>query len=464
MLPLLLLTAALADPHVALSGTCPGPIDVDVTGATPNSLVWVAVSSGLGQAEVPRGRCRGEHTNLAPLGLRAVPLQTDAQGAAQLSTTTSSCGAAVQAYDPAICDGSAPVTLEETCNGVDDDGDRMVDEGFDLDGDGVARCCDPGGTITTYGAGLTSIDAWSSNGDGTFDAPTTVVSGTAPRFAAVGRFDFRRPAPQIVIRDGGMQRLAACVGGEWTFSAPVPEVPRASIAADVDNDGCLDLLAYDYPCCTFGNSGTGDGTTWLGDCAGGFTELTGTSWNVRVLQGQWTGGAPARLEDFDGDGNVDLPLFALSSGGSTTSSGWYLPGDGAGDFGAAVSLPTIGEAGNGSDMGDVDNDGCVDWVLGPNDDGDDGAVQIVFSDCMGGATDTLLVDACSNCYGDGRVRLADWDRDGDLDLLVSHNGSNGPPFALDFYENEGSGIMLPVLPVTAGRTLPSGTFATPVRP
>ena len=129
-----------------------------------------------------------------------------------------------------------------------------------------------------------------------------------------------------------------------------------------------------------------------------------------------------------------------------------------------MEFPSISEAGGSGDMGDIDNDGCDDWGLGPNDDGNDGAVHAMYGDCTGNLrSQSTWVDNCSdpNCYGDGTARLADWDFDGDMDLMSTYNEIYGGPYTLVIYENLGLGKLGPASTVAGGWT--ASSYATPLR-
>ena len=63
--PLVLtLAPVLATPQLTLTGTCPGPGTLAVTGATPNGVVGIAWSHQQGSALVPVGPCIGTQTML----------------------------------------------------------------------------------------------------------------------------------------------------------------------------------------------------------------------------------------------------------------------------------------------------------------------------------------------------------------------------------------------------------------
>jgi len=349
----------------------------------------------------------------------------------------------------------------EECNGEDDDGDGLIDEDFDLDGDGVARCCDPGEYVLYYPEltvpPYTLVHGRRSNGDGTFEpaAQMEAIDG--------GGEDLRVIAYAHVDESGGDANLdifwyrvsdrvtftTTCLDGEWqTLEQGV--LDRGAYGwGDFDRDGCLDYVSYDYRAGYFGNHGdSGLGYTTLGHCDGTFTSLPDPTFDVLFLAGQWVGGMPYNLADWNGDGNLDLFFWAVSSGGSSPSALWVLPGDGLGGFAEELSLGQLDQAGNSGAMGDIDGDGCPDWVNGANDDGNPASVWGVLGDCVGGVKETrLLVEQSSYAsaqgeatYGDGQSRLWDFDADGDLDLLTSFNRTQQGDATILYWENDGTGV------------------------
>jgi hypothetical protein len=60
--------------------------------------------------------------------------------------TYTTCDGDCDDHNPAVHPGAT-----EICNGLDDDCDRLIDEGFDLDGDGIADCFDNCPTVPNSG-------------------------------------------------------------------------------------------------------------------------------------------------------------------------------------------------------------------------------------------------------------------------------------------------------------------------
>lgn len=80
-----------------LSGTCPGPVTVDITGATPGGTVAIAYSrTGAGSFTIPSGPCAG----------RALPIDR-----ARLGTTTTANGAGMRTLTPTFGAGLCGISV-----------------------------------------------------------------------------------------------------------------------------------------------------------------------------------------------------------------------------------------------------------------------------------------------------------------------------------------------------------------
>jgi hypothetical protein len=128
----------------------------------------------------------------------------------------------------------------------------------------------------------------------------------------------------------------------------------------------------------------------------------------------------AAVGDVDGDGDLDM-LVSNSSSGTVS----VRLNDGAGGFAAPATnaTVTVGTLPNYVALGDVDNDGDLDFVTANYNNGSPGTVSIRFNNGAGfftaPATPNLAVSASPSS-----VALGDVDGDGDLDLLVgSYTGA-----------------------------------------
>jgi len=177
--------------------------------------------------------------------------------------------------------------------------------------------------------------------------------------------------------------------------------PSSVTGADVDGDGDLDLLAS--------TNSPGLGQVELFEN----TDGAGNFWSPRVLVSEPVGLNQVHAADLDGDGALDL-LTASPLGDSIA---WYENTDGAGTFGSQQLITTgaIGAAGVSS--ADIDNDGDVDVlsaaqgsgvVAWHENDGTPGG--------LGDWNEYLISNTSPSVIS---ISAADFDRDGDADVLIS---------------------------------------------
>lgn len=203
--------------------------------------------------------------------------------------------------------------------------------------------------------------------------------------------------------------------------APVDYLGTGQAWGDVDRDGCPDLYV---------TGGAVAGRLMLGDCAGGFVDATD---EVTALAGRETGGAS--FADYDNDG--DLDLYVLARDGDV-----LLQNDGSGGFRDVSAEVGVGDPGQGQTAawGDFDGDGDLDlyvvnWYyrwqsdspltrdgLYRNDAGRFTDISYLLT------TDTLTRPGFAATWGD-------FDNDGDLDLYVVNDKTQGNAL----WRNDGAG-------------------------
>ena len=119
----LISSLALAAPTVELTGTCPGQINVTITGATPYGPIAAATSPNPGGFVLPFGPCMGTATGLSGAGVvPAAPAVADGAGNAYLTPTVpaAACGRLGQVMDIATCAPSNVFEIPPDCTFVPD--------------------------------------------------------------------------------------------------------------------------------------------------------------------------------------------------------------------------------------------------------------------------------------------------------------------------------------------------------
>jgi hypothetical protein len=267
--------------------------------------------------------------------------------------------------------GDGTATPDEVCNGVDDDGDGEVDEGFpDTDGDGVADCVDDACEAATNAAGTVTVDD-------TCLVPDVVVTD-----------------PWDVTIEWQWSGLSSSTGVKQVISVPV-----VGHLVDTNGDGAVDLddnpmvvaVAFDYST-SRGSVVVLDGTTG--------TEV----WSVPNVN-PWQGLA---LADADGDGWTDV--LAIDSSNRPIA----FRGDGSTLWTGTITIqnsmyPQVAVA-------DLDGDGTAEVIA-----------QDVVVDGVTGATELFGISPTSYYVPYWIPTAADLDQDGDQEIIAGnavydHNG------------------------------------------
>jgi parallel beta-helix repeat protein len=299
-----------------------------------------------------------------------------------------------------------------------------------------------------------AVDLADFDGDGDLDA----FIGSAPGNYA------------SILRNDGHGRFSMT---DWISGPYVASVPTDVVVVDLDQDGDLDLSvarAYDS-----GGSPTDiENSTYLNDGDGRMTgadylmpyegisfsidagDIDGDSYpdvyvsdmfadqffrntfpepfeELPPLIDEASGSNGEAMEDFDGDGDVDI---FVSSGGQ----GHLFINDGAGSFSdASADLPTVDDWLYNFVTGDVDGDGDIDMVVRPGG-GDPLCLWINNGDS--GFTD---VPGAFSVLGGSVLELFDADGDSDLDLFFV-NGAGVVLFLNDGAGNFSEGGQVPPEP------------------
>ena len=229
----------------------------------------------------------------------------------------------------------------------------------------------------------------------------------------------------IVSQFGRVTRMLG--DGSGGFGAPVTFPDHLSagfglVSGDYNRDGKLDVMVLDES--NNGPQGLPRLHLLLGNGAGGFSQVISTS---------FTDHQPADLVagDFNNDGNLDaLTINRLFGGGSIS----ILQGDGTGHFGAPSNfpLPSIASNPRGVAIADFNTDGKADLAIAASF-----GFSILPGNGAGGfgpATHITTVGATSlrtaDLNGDGKFDLAivAEQQEGKLSIVLGNgNGTFGPP-------------------------------------
>lgn len=274
-----------------------------------------------------------------------------------------------------------------------------------------------------------TVDILPGKGDGTFGTPYGFAAGSGSRAVAVGDFD----------NDG---RIDVATGNEYASTTTVLSnttvFPKAAYAfhraimgaedygygndvhvgvADFDGDGKLDV-ATPGP--------------------GGSAVVLLANGGSRTLPTQPTGPRDLRSADVNRDGHPDVVLLDIGSASTDRSLiETYLGADGA-EFPTHNSMQTSVIA-NALELGDMNGDGRLDAVIvgatSPNFPFNP-QIQIWLGNGDGTFTAASAVSPTQTSWD---VKLADVDRDGDLDLITSTNGASSGTTSVLTYLNDGTG-------------------------
>jgi hypothetical protein len=194
--------------------------------------------------------------------------------------------------------------------------------------------------------------------------------------------------------------------------------PLAMVAADLNGDGNPDLVVINDAVAT----GTGSVSVLLGDANGdgGFGSPTNYSLPGPVAEA-------AVIDDFNGDGKLDIVASSASTSGATTNYTLsFFAGEGNGSFATAqpVTLmpPTgiVGEPYAGLISASLRNNGKKDLVTATG--------IVLFGNGDGtftqSATEAFPSEGANSEFGPNVV-AADFNKDGKLDLALDDGGSIG---------------------------------------
>jgi len=245
-----------------------------------------------------------------------------------------------------------------------------------------------------------SVSVRLGNGYGTFRTQPDITVATNPRDLVLGDVN-NDGNPDLLTAHTSSSTVWLRLGdGQGGFAATgiatnAGTAPTSLALADVNHDGNLDLLGTNY--------GSNAVSVRLGSGGGSFSGSTTLS----------TGAATSPYGITVGDANEDghPDLFVINSGVSANSITLFL-GDGTGNF-TGTPATNGGASPNSLDMGDVNNDGHLDAVIG---EFQAYSVTVRLGTGQGGFGSTITVPMPD---GSSDVKLGDVNGDGNLDLVAT---------------------------------------------
>jgi predicted nucleotidyltransferase len=252
---------------------------------------------------------------------------------------------------------------------------------------------DGAGVFTDTGATLTGVH-WSSVAWGDYDNDSDLDILLTGSTASA-------PVSRVYRNDGA--------GAFTDIAADLVHVSESSAAwGDYDNDGDLDILL---------TGATGIPPDWdpvsklyRNDGGGAFTEVDAGLSGVRLSSVAWG--------DYDNDGDLDILLTGYHALGTGVSKVYRNDGGASGftDIGAGLT----GVYYSSVAWGDYDNDGDLDILLTGDEGSGDPVAKLYRSDGQGVFTD---IQATLTAVYYSSVAWGDYDKDGDLDILLTGWGT-----------------------------------------
>jgi VCBS repeat protein/centrosomal CEP192-like protein/ASPM-SPD-2-Hydin domain-containing protein len=286
----------------------------------------------------------------------------------------------------------------------------------DFNGDGKMDLA-----VVDRGVSTDSVFFFFGNGNGTFQAPTSVSLGGLAASNQIVAADFNKDGHlDVAVSEINGSNVVVILGaGNGTFQAPrtiaLPAQGWGVAVGDFNGDGVPDLVAT-----TPSNGGV---SVFLGKGDGNFTPVnnpaTGTlpTTNADVPGG---GAQPIAVGDFNKDGKLDI--LAGLSGVSSAACVAVLLGNGDGTFQPEL-LFGVADTPQSLAVGDFNGDGRLDWMAstGQINSANTGSVTVG----LGRGDGTFLAaEAYASNISPGFAAIADFNKDGKLDVVAPNQGAS----------------------------------------
>ncbi len=244
------------------------------------------------------------------------------------------------------------------------------------------------------------------NGDGTFQPQQVVDVGGTPRGVAVLDADGDGDIDIVSTSDTESHLAYLENDGAGVFADPVffeaggTRREWALAASDMNDDGILDLVVGNRS----GGGTSGEIVINLGNGDGTFTALP----DVHLTIGRvWM----LVCGDLNGDTHEDVALCNINNSNAAVGGAAILLGNGDGTLQTAVDYPISRFDPTSTDLGDLDGDGDLDWMVGASTA--PGRWSIFTNDGNGVFT---LFEEIPAARSASCTLMLDFDNDGDLDL------------------------------------------------
>jgi FG-GAP-like repeat len=281
----------------------------------------------------------------------------------------------------------------------------------DFNGDGKLDIAYVAGDSGNISRGL-QLNVMLGDGTGKFTLGSKIQSYAGFGWILAGDFNGDGKLDLVAMRG---QTLTVYFGnGDGTFAIgpqyvlfPGDHQGSQLVAGDFNNDGKLDIVGVDTTGAVFMALGNGDGTFRRPAIA-----VTGDGWGCAGTEGQ-----TVIVDDFNGDGNLDLVACNQSSAYDFE----ILLGNGDGTFQAPIVYPFTPQDGYDIISGDFNSDGKVDLILSLY--GFTNAFGIFLGNGDGTFQPEQIISLGKISYsGEYGMAVGDFNSDGLLDFLLLDAG------------------------------------------